>query len=133
MCLPFKLFYAAFYKTHSHGHSGEKLSNKTLTNSITFLIFLYGSQFSIMTVMNVKQINIFLLNPKAVLLLYHFMKKPLILITEYQCILKAPPLLLPITIPIFSLLLMLLATLLLPIQLLILPLNLLFKPFFIIG
>ena len=27
--LPFKLFYAAFSKTHSHGHSGEKLSIKT--------------------------------------------------------------------------------------------------------
>ena len=25
ICLPFKLFYAAFSKTHSHGHSGEKL------------------------------------------------------------------------------------------------------------
>ena len=132
-CLPFKLFYAAFNKTHSHGHSGEKLSIKTLTNSITFLIFLYGSQFSFMTVMNVKQIKIFLLNPKAFLLLYHFMKKPLFLITDYQCIPKAPSLLLPITIPIFSLLLMLLATLLLPILLLILHLNMLFKPFFIIG
>ena len=40
ICLPFKLFYAAFNKTHSHGQSGEKLSIKTLTNSITFLIFL---------------------------------------------------------------------------------------------
>ena len=29
ICLPFKLFYAAFSKTHSHGHSGEKLSIKT--------------------------------------------------------------------------------------------------------
>ena len=29
ICLPFKLFYAAFNKTHSHGHSGEKLSIKT--------------------------------------------------------------------------------------------------------
>ena len=29
ICLPFKLFYAAFTKTHSHGHSGEKLSIKT--------------------------------------------------------------------------------------------------------
>ena len=27
--MPFKLFYAAFSKTHSHGHSGEKLSIKT--------------------------------------------------------------------------------------------------------
>ena len=31
ICLPFKLFYAAFSKTHSHGHSAEKLSIKTFT------------------------------------------------------------------------------------------------------
>ena len=29
ICLPFKLFYAAFSKTHSHGHSGENFSIKT--------------------------------------------------------------------------------------------------------
>ena len=29
ICLPFRLFFSAFHKTHSHGHSGEKLSIKT--------------------------------------------------------------------------------------------------------
>ena len=47
---------------------------KRFFNSITFLIFLYGSPFSFMTVLNIKQINIFLINPKTFLLLYHFMK-----------------------------------------------------------
>ena len=106
---------------------------KRLTNFITFLIFLYGSLFSFMIVLNVKQINIFLLNPKTFPLLYHFMKMPLTLITEYQWILKAPFLLFLITFRIFLLSLMLLATLLLLIQLLILPLSMHFKLFVIIG
>ena len=49
ICLPFKLFYAAFSKTHSHGHSGGKLSIKTFNQFISSLIYLYGSQFSSMT------------------------------------------------------------------------------------
>ena len=36
ICLPFKLFYAAFSKTHSHGHSGGKLSIKTF-NQFSFI------------------------------------------------------------------------------------------------
>ena len=105
---------------------------KHLTNFITFLTFLCGSRFSFMIVLNVKQINIFLLNPKIFLLLYLFMKTPLILITEYQWILRAPFLLL-LTIPhIFLLSLMLSATLLLLTQLLTLLLVMQFKLFFII-
>ena len=43
ICLPFKLFYAAFSKTHSHGHSGEKFSTKTFNQfffhpSFTFMV-----------------------------------------------------------------------------------------------
>ena len=48
ICLPFKLFYAAFSKTHSHGHSGEKLSIKTFNQfyfiphiPLWFSIFIY--------------------------------------------------------------------------------------------
>ena len=90
ICSPFTLLFAAFIKTHSHGHSGEKLLLKHLTNFITFLTFLHGSQFSFMIVLNVKQVNLFLLNPKLFLLLHHFMKMLLILSTEFQLILKAP-------------------------------------------
>ena len=36
ICLPLKLFYAAFSKTHSHGHSGEKLSIKTFNQFYFF-------------------------------------------------------------------------------------------------
>ena len=67
---------------------------KHLTNFIIFLTCLYGSRFSFMIVLNVKQINISLLNPEIFLLLYHFMKTPFFLITEYQWVLKAPFLLL---------------------------------------
>ena len=44
ICLSFKLFFAAFDKTHSHGHSGEKLSIGL--NCIIILIYLYGFLFS---------------------------------------------------------------------------------------
>ena len=67
---------------------------KHLTNFIVFFICLYGSRISFMIELNVKQINISLLSPKIFLLLYLFLKTPLILITEYQWILKAPFLLL---------------------------------------
>ena len=106
---------------------------KHLTNFITFLTFLYGSQFSFMNVLNVKRINLFLLNPKIFLLLYHFMEMLLILIPEFQWRLKAPFLLLLIITHIVLLSLMLSATLLLLTQLLTLPLNMQFKLFFIIG
>ena len=36
ICLPFKLFHAAFHKLHSHGHSGIKISIKAF-NQIYFL------------------------------------------------------------------------------------------------
>ena len=73
ICLPFKLFYAAFSKTHSHGHSGEKLSIKTF-NQFYFisLIYLYGSPFSSTTALIVKLQNIFLLNLKIFLLPFLF-------------------------------------------------------------
>ena len=84
-----------------------------------------------MIALNVKQMKIFLFNPK-IFLLYHSMKTPLILITEYRWILKAPFLpFLKIT-HIFLLSLMLSTTLLLLTQLLTLLPNMLFKLFFII-
>ena len=39
ICLPFKLFFAAFNKTHSHGHSGEKLSIRTF-NQFYYILHL---------------------------------------------------------------------------------------------
>ena len=100
---------------------------KRLTYSIIFPTSLYGSPFSFMVVSNVKPINTFPSNLKTFLLLYHFMKMLLILITESQWILKAPSLLLLITIHIFSLSLMPLAILLLLIQRLISHLKMQFK------
>ena len=48
ICLPFKLFNAAFDKPHSHGHSGEKLSCKPFTQyyyiphlALWFSIFIH--------------------------------------------------------------------------------------------
>ena len=63
ICLPFKLFYAAFDETHSHDCSEEKLFIKTssqfccIPNSpLSFFVF------SFMIVLNVKQTNTALLN-----------------------------------------------------------------------
>ena len=84
ICLPFKLFYAAFSKTHSHGHSGEKLSIKTFNQ----FYFLYGSLFSFMFALNVKLINTFLLNLKEFLLLSLLMRKLLTSTTGFLWILK---------------------------------------------
>ena len=39
ICLPFKLFHAAFKKLHAHGHSGVKISIKTF-NHFYFIPFL---------------------------------------------------------------------------------------------
>ena len=49
------LFNAVFDKTHSHGHTGENLLLNPLTNFFAFLIYLYGSLFSFMIVMNAKK------------------------------------------------------------------------------
>ena len=65
-------FIAAFDKTQSQGHSGEKVSIKRLTSSIIFLTSLYGSLFSFMIEMNVKHTNISPLNLKTFLLLFFF-------------------------------------------------------------
>ena len=65
-------FIAAFDKTQSHGHSGEKVIIKRLTNSIIFLTSLYGSLFSFMIEMNVKHTNISPLNLKTFLLLFFY-------------------------------------------------------------
>ena len=72
--LPFKLFHFAFKKTYSHGHSGEKNSQKRhLTNFTISLNYHFGSQYSFMTVLIVKGINIFLFNV-ILLLLSQFTK-----------------------------------------------------------
>ena len=133
ICLPLNSFMLLLIKLILMVTPVKNTLLKHLTNFNTFLTFLYGSRFSSMIVLNVKQINIFLLNPKIILLLYHFMKTPLILITEYQWILKVPFFLLLIIYHIFLLSLMLSATLLLLTQLLTLLLNMHFKLFFIIG
>ena len=133
ICLPFKLFYAAFNKTHSHGHSGEKLSIKTFNQFYYFPHLPLWFSISIHDCIECQTNKLFPLKPKIILLLYHFIKTPLIQITEYQWTLKAPFLLLLKSTRIFWLSLMLSATLLLLTQLLTLLLNMQFKLYFIIG
>ena len=84
ICVPFKRFFAAFDKPHSHGHSGEKLSFKT------FFQFFYTPRiplwFSIFIhdCIECQMNNNFLLNPIIFLPLYHFVKMLLFLIIECQ-------------------------------------------------
>ena len=74
-----------------------------LTNFILSLIYLYGSLFSSMTAMNVKLINIFLINPKTFLLLFLFTRVLLTSTTGSPWTLKALFLHLLKTTPIFLL------------------------------
>ena len=39
ICLPFKLFHAAFNKLHAHGHSGIKISIKDFNQFLFHTIF----------------------------------------------------------------------------------------------
>ena len=133
ICLPFKLFYAAFSKTHSHGHSGEKLSIKTF-NQFYFIphLPLWFSIF-IHDCIDCQTKSIFQLNPKIFLLPFPFMKTLLTLITGFLWTLKVLfPHLLKAT-PIFLLLLTHLVISLLLTQLLTLIPNMQFKLFSIIG
>ena len=45
ICLPFKLFHAAFNKLHAHGHSGIRISIKDF-NRIYFIPYLNGCRYS---------------------------------------------------------------------------------------
>ena len=86
ICLPFKLFYVAFMKTHT-------LMDILVKHSRYKPILLYTSfitlvlKYSFMTVLNVKPTNISLLNI-TLLLLYHIMKMLLISIIVSQWIQK---------------------------------------------
>ena len=86
--LPFKLFYAAFYKTHSYGQYGKKFPLNRLSNFTILHIYPYGYLSSFMTALIVRQTNTSLLNLIIFLLLYLFMKMPLVLIIESQWIPK---------------------------------------------
>ena len=81
ICVSFTLFYAAFDKT-CHSDENEISLKKFSTNYIIFLIYLHGSLSSFMIVLKAKQVTRFLLNLVKLLLLYHFMKVPPILIIE---------------------------------------------------
>ena len=85
--LRLKLFYAAFDQTHSHGHSGDKLSVETFNQfyynphlQLCFFIFIHDC-------IGCQTINIFLINLKCVPH-YLFMKKQLTLTTESLWTLK---------------------------------------------
>ena len=137
ICLPFRLFYAAFDKTHSHGRSGGKLYIKTF-NQFYYIPHI-PSRFSIFIHDNIecqtnKQTNTSVLNLiKFLLLLYHSMKMQPILTIEFLWSLKDPFLLAGKETCIFLSLLMLLATLLSLTLLLIFPINMLFKRYSVIG
>ena len=87
ICLPFKLFHAAFNKLHAHGHSGIKLSMKTFNQFYFIPCLNKWMKYSSMIVLNVNKINI--LTKKYKLHPYkHFQKMLHISTTEYQWIQK---------------------------------------------
>ena len=57
ICLPLKLFYDAFDETHSHGHSGEKLSNKFFSHFTISYICPRGFLSSFMIALKARQKN----------------------------------------------------------------------------
>ena len=100
---------------------------KFLTNSISFVTYLYGSLFSFMIVFNAKQANIFQLNRMISLLLSQSTKMQTTFNIKSQRTLKDPFLLSDKETRIFLSSLMPLVILLSLTLLFILPLNLLFK------
>ena len=56
ICLPFKLFHAAFNKLHAHGHSGIKISIKTF-NQFYFISYLNKWMSIFIHALNVNRTN----------------------------------------------------------------------------
>ena len=111
ICLPFRLFFSAFHKTHSHGHSGEKLSIKTFNQfyyiphlPLWFSIFIHDC-------IDCQQNKHFQTKPNISPHLL-FMKTPHTLIIAFQWIPMVLSLHLPTITHSFLLLLTLLVTLL---------------------
>ena len=71
ICLPFKLFNAIFYKLHTHGHAGTKISTRSFSQYYLHLIYINGFLYSFMIVLIVKRINITIQKYKQ-LLFKHF-------------------------------------------------------------
>ena len=133
ICLPFKLFNAAFSKTHSHGHSGEKRSIKTFNQvyfirhlPLWFAIFIHDC-------IECQTNKHFPIKPQNISPLFLFMRVLLISTTGSPWTIKALVLHLLKTTSIFLSSLMHSVTLLLLTQLLTLLRNMPSELFSIIG